>query len=190
MTLTIELSPDKEAAFKAQAQAMGLTIEEWLLRLAEQAGQRPQEQKSDARPVWDMIAENMGTSRRKTWRCSRATAPARLITTFTACPREPMRAVFADTFYWAALTSTEDAAHDRALSLRRSIDPERIVTTDEVLAEYLAFFAAARPSVRSQAAANVGDLIRNAAVRLFRKAASRSWRAWSSTARVRTSSTA
>ena len=75
-----------------------------------------------------------------------------------------MRAVFADTFYWAALTSTEDAAHDRTLSLSRSIDPERIVTTDEVLAEYLAFFAAARPSVRSQAAASVGDLIRNVAV--------------------------
>ena len=59
MTVTIELSPDKEAAFKAQAQAMGLTIEQWLLRLAEQAGQRPQGQKSDARPVWDVIAENM-----------------------------------------------------------------------------------------------------------------------------------
>jgi predicted nucleic acid-binding protein len=28
-----------------------------------------------------------------------------------------MRSVFADTFYWAALTSTEDAAHERAIFL-------------------------------------------------------------------------
>lgn len=44
-----------------------------------------------------------------------------------------MRAVFADTFFWAALTSTDDAAHERALDFGRSIAPERIVTTDEVL---------------------------------------------------------
>jgi 7-cyano-7-deazaguanine synthase in queuosine biosynthesis len=29
MTLIIELSPDKEATFKAQAQAMDLSIEQW-----------------------------------------------------------------------------------------------------------------------------------------------------------------
>jgi hypothetical protein len=36
MTVTIELSPEREAALKAQAQARGLTIEQWLLELAEQ----------------------------------------------------------------------------------------------------------------------------------------------------------
>ena len=36
MTLTIELSPDREAALQAQARALGLTIEEWLLYVAEQ----------------------------------------------------------------------------------------------------------------------------------------------------------
>lgn len=75
-----------------------------------------------------------------------------------------MRSVFADTFCWAALTSTEDAAHERALSLSLSIKPGKIVTTDEVLAEYLAFFAGARPSVRAQAADNVAVLIRNSTV--------------------------
>jgi uncharacterized protein len=59
-----------------------------------------------------------------------------------------MRAFFADTFYWAALTSTADAAHEQALAVSRSVRPDRIVTTDEVLTEYLAFFAKARPSVR------------------------------------------
>jgi uncharacterized protein len=75
-----------------------------------------------------------------------------------------MTLVFADTFYWAALTSTEDAAHERAMAFSRSVRPDRIVTTDEVLAEYLAFFAGARPSVRAQAGSNVADLIRNPVV--------------------------
>ena len=37
MTLTLELSPEREAALKAQAQARGMTVEEWLLELARQA---------------------------------------------------------------------------------------------------------------------------------------------------------
>lgn len=37
MTLTIEISPEREAAFKALAQAYGLTVEQWLLQLAEQS---------------------------------------------------------------------------------------------------------------------------------------------------------
>ena len=36
MPVTIKLAPEKEAALKAQAQAQGLSIEEWLVRLAEQ----------------------------------------------------------------------------------------------------------------------------------------------------------
>jgi len=36
MTLTIELTPEREAALKAQAQARGLSVEEWLLEIAEQ----------------------------------------------------------------------------------------------------------------------------------------------------------
>jgi hypothetical protein len=34
MTVKIELSPENEAVLKAQAQARGLTIEQWLLQLA------------------------------------------------------------------------------------------------------------------------------------------------------------
>jgi hypothetical protein len=36
MTLTIELPPEKEAAFKAEAQSRGLSVEQWLLQIAEQ----------------------------------------------------------------------------------------------------------------------------------------------------------
>jgi predicted nucleic acid-binding protein len=70
-----------------------------------------------------------------------------------------VKAVFADTFYWAAITSTEDTAHDRALSFSRSLQLDEIVTTDEVLNEYLTFFSGARPSVRAQAGKTVADLL-------------------------------
>jgi predicted nucleic acid-binding protein len=50
------------------------------------------------------------------------------------------------------------------MELSRSLSPDRIVTTDEVLCEYLAFFASARPAVRAQACQNVADLITNPAV--------------------------
>ena len=36
MTLTLELAPEKEAAFKAQAQACGLSLEQWMLAVATQ----------------------------------------------------------------------------------------------------------------------------------------------------------
>jgi uncharacterized protein len=75
-----------------------------------------------------------------------------------------VRVVFADTFYWAALTSTEDTAHQHAMELSRGIAPDKIITTDEVLCEYLAFFAGARASVRAQAGANVAELIESLAV--------------------------
>jgi len=38
---------------------MGLSIEQWLLRLAEHAGIRSQEPQRDSRRAWDVIAENM-----------------------------------------------------------------------------------------------------------------------------------
>jgi hypothetical protein len=36
MTLTIELPPEKEAVFKAEAQLRGLSLEQWLVEVAEQ----------------------------------------------------------------------------------------------------------------------------------------------------------
>jgi len=42
-----------------------------------------------------------------------------------------LKAVFADTFYWAALTAIDDPAHARAVALSRSLAADMIVTTDE-----------------------------------------------------------
>ena len=61
-----------------------------------------------------------------------------------------MRAVFADTFYWTALTNTEDGAHQYALTLSQSLQAERIITTEEVLDEDWLIF-----QVRGAACANM-----------------------------------
>ena len=39
MTVTLNPPPGKEAAFQAQAQARGLTVEQWMLELADQSVQ-------------------------------------------------------------------------------------------------------------------------------------------------------
>jgi uncharacterized protein len=77
-----------------------------------------------------------------------------------------LKAVFADTFYWAALTSADDAAHERAMTLSSSLSPDKIITTDEVLCEYLALFAGARPDLRSEAGRIVATLIDDPDVRV------------------------
>jgi predicted nucleic acid-binding protein len=77
-----------------------------------------------------------------------------------------VNAVFADTFYWAALTNIDDPANSRALNISRSLAPDKIVTTDEVLAEYLTFFAGAKPSIRDRAGRNVAALLDSLEVRI------------------------
>jgi hypothetical protein len=53
----IEL-PDKEAdALAAKAAAAGLTLEDWLMRLA--ATKEPAPGSQPSRPIWETIADNM-----------------------------------------------------------------------------------------------------------------------------------
>jgi hypothetical protein len=49
----------------------------------------------------------------------------------------PPRGLFADTFYWIALLFPRDAYHAAVVSFSRSLGTVRLVTTDEVLAEFL-----------------------------------------------------
>jgi predicted nucleic acid-binding protein len=49
-----------------------------------------------------------------------------------------MNPVFADTFYWYGLANRQDQWHSRTLEARRSLGKRPIVTTDEVLTEFLA----------------------------------------------------
>jgi predicted nucleic acid-binding protein len=77
-----------------------------------------------------------------------------------------LKAVFADTFYWAALTGIDDPAHVRVLELSRSLQSDRIATTDEVLAEYLTFFAGARPRIPHWVGRIVAELIDSPEIRI------------------------
>lgn len=72
-----------------------------------------------------------------------------------------VKTVFADTFYWIAITAPSDAAHERA---RRVTDD--IVTTDEVLAEYLTFFCTG-PEYMRRKAANVQAILKDSTVRVI-----------------------
>ena len=73
-----------------------------------------------------------------------------------------MRAVFADTFYWIALTLPRDAAYAHAQSVEGDI-----VTTDEVLTEYLTFFAGAPGYLRSRAGMGVRAALQSPFVRVI-----------------------
>ena len=75
-----------------------------------------------------------------------------------------MNRIFADTFYWTALTNADDEAHQQAVELSRRLRPENTITTEDVLDEYLAYFSAARPSVRVRAADTVSALLRNSLI--------------------------
>jgi predicted nucleic acid-binding protein len=65
-----------------------------------------------------------------------------------------VRIVFADTFYWIALTLPGDAAYARAHQVT-----DDIVTTEEVLTEYLTLFSAAPEYLRREVAANVEAML-------------------------------
>lgn len=52
-----------------------------------------------------------------------------------------MKAVFADTFYWVALTNPTDPYHRQVLARSDDIVSTTIFTTDGVLTEFLTFFA-------------------------------------------------
>ena len=70
-----------------------------------------------------------------------------------------MNAVFADTFYWIAFTNIQDSAHEKttAFNLRQT----RVVTTEEVLVEYLNYFAAWGSNFRYKALSNTRHIMSN-----------------------------
>jgi len=78
-----------------------------------------------------------------------------------------MTALFADTFYWIALADSANGAHQRALALTAERATSRIFTTDEVLTEYLTFFATAPEQFRIGASASVEGLLESSVVRVI-----------------------
>ena len=52
-----------------------------------------------------------------------------------------MRRVFADAVYWIALANPRDQWHPQALKASQGLQGAEIVTTEEVLVEFLAYFS-------------------------------------------------
>ncbi len=52
-----------------------------------------------------------------------------------------MKPVFADTFYWIALLNPDDSAHQRVVTFDVSVGRPPIITTEEILIEFLTFFS-------------------------------------------------
>jgi uncharacterized protein len=101
-----------------------------------------------------------------------------------------MIALFADTFYWIALADVADSAHQRALTLTAARIDSPIVTTDEVLVEYLTFFATAPEPMRRQALTNASVFSKIPVSVSSHRAEGRFCLAWLSTKRVPTRGTA
>jgi uncharacterized protein len=66
-----------------------------------------------------------------------------------------MREVFADTFWWIALANRKDNWHQQAKNLTPSLSDARIVTSDEVLIEFLNFFSNLGTQLREKSSALV-----------------------------------
>jgi predicted nucleic acid-binding protein len=78
-----------------------------------------------------------------------------------------MTAVFADTFHWVALADFSDSFHDRALALTAAHGSQPLVTTDEVLTEYLNYFGEQPEDLRRHVAASVRRMIGSSSIRVI-----------------------
>ena len=78
-----------------------------------------------------------------------------------------MRAVFADTVYWIAMARPNDQWRESAMEARRRIGTVEMVTTDEVLTEFLAAFSKGGPRVRIAAVETVRAILSSPTVRVM-----------------------
>jgi len=72
-----------------------------------------------------------------------------------------MKSVFADTHYWIALAIPTDEWHPRAKEVTKSLGAALIVTTDEVLVEFLNYLSGYGAGLRSAGVKLVRSVIEN-----------------------------
>ncbi len=78
-----------------------------------------------------------------------------------------MKAVFADTLYWVAISRPNDSWRASALQARRNIGDAVLITTDEVLVEFLSALSKGSPIVRTAGAAMVRAILSDPGVRVI-----------------------
>jgi predicted nucleic acid-binding protein len=72
-----------------------------------------------------------------------------------------MKAVFADSLYWVASVRPNDQWAEAAKSARKELGQVLLVTTDEVLTEFLAALSRGGPTLRKQAVEMVNAILTN-----------------------------
>ncbi len=72
-----------------------------------------------------------------------------------------MKAVFADALYWIALANRRDPWRQEALAARRLLGETTLVTTDEVLSEFLTALSKSGPVLRRTAVQMTRSIMHN-----------------------------
>ena len=72
-----------------------------------------------------------------------------------------MRRIFADAVYWVAIANRKDQWYAKVVTVMRSLGRVTLVTTEEVLDEFLAHYSGHGPVLRNLAAATVEKAMAN-----------------------------
>jgi predicted nucleic acid-binding protein len=75
-----------------------------------------------------------------------------------------MNRCFVDAFYWIALFSPKDQWHVRVRAFAETLQEYHFYTTDEVLTEFLAYYSATAPMLRTRAAEFVRAILHNTCI--------------------------
>jgi predicted nucleic acid-binding protein len=78
-----------------------------------------------------------------------------------------MKHVFADTHYWIAITRPKDQSRKPALGARKALGNVILVTTDEVLAEFMTALSTGGRELRRRAVKMVKEILRNPNVKVL-----------------------
>jgi len=70
-----------------------------------------------------------------------------------------VREVFVDTWFWVARADKRDQHHAAAIAAQQRLGKARLITTDEVLVEFLAALSAYGPAIRMAATRTVRQLL-------------------------------
>lgn len=77
-----------------------------------------------------------------------------------------MQLIFADTFYWTALINPRDQWHQQVKALSPKLVQQHLVTTDEVLIEFLNFFSTSNAYMRNGVADQVQNILNSRQVQV------------------------
>ncbi len=78
-----------------------------------------------------------------------------------------MRRIFADAVYWVAIAHRKDQWHAKAVQVSRRVGAATLVTTDEVMTEFLNHFSAYGDQMRARAAGTARNLLNDPTVEVL-----------------------